>query len=206
MTERDPDTARFDPRFDPAFQPGYEPGDEARHEPGHEPAAGAARGPSTFAPAPVPLAQPPHRTRDVDARDDRAAVERDDADRSANTGAYDDGAGDDPFGVVDVESDDSDDDDAARSSVATNPFLIALWVLSVVFIVVGVWLTVWIPELMVALNSAGGATMANAEFNFYLSQTASALAPMLILLGLATAVGILFVYAAHSLRARSRRA
>ncbi len=72
-----------------------------------------------------------------------------------------------------------------------NPLLVALWVLSALFVASGVYGLRLIGDRVAALGNNGGFGGAD----YYLLQSYTILAPLLIVLGLATAVGTLFVLA-----------
>jgi len=69
-----------------------------------------------------------------------------------------------------------------------NPFLVALVIVSVALVAVGVWII-----QIARAPFEGGDAAANVDFVFL--QTLVALAPAAITLGLATAIGVVFVYA-----------
>jgi hypothetical protein len=72
-----------------------------------------------------------------------------------------------------------------------NPVLIALWVLSALFVASGIYGLQLIGDRVAVLGDNGGFGGAD----YYLLQSYVILAPLLIALGLATAVGTLFVFA-----------
>ncbi|MES2169990.1 MAG: hypothetical protein V4479_04620 [Actinomycetota bacterium] len=74
-----------------------------------------------------------------------------------------------------------------------NPLLVTLWVLSALFVVSGVYGLQLIGDRVSVLANTG--QFGGADY--YLLQSGIILAPMLIVLGLATAVGTLFVLAAR---------
>jgi hypothetical protein len=162
----------FDPRFDPAFQRGFD------LEKLGAPAVGAAvpPAPSSFSPPPPsrpPVTAPPLRS--VPPVSPAAAV------------------GPVVVALQDAEEPAADRADDASSS--RNPFLIVLLLVAVVLIAAGIWLFV----------------RSGAEFNGrevrsqgdYMSLDAIIhMAPFVALLGVATAIGVLFVFA---VRWRKRR-
>ena len=72
-----------------------------------------------------------------------------------------------------------------------NPFLIAIWALSVLFIAAGLYLLRYMGDRLESLNAAGGGSSADY---FVLNSYATG-APMLVVLGLASATGSLFLLA-----------
>ncbi len=74
-----------------------------------------------------------------------------------------------------------------------NPLLVALWVLSVLFVAAGVYGLRLIGDRVAALGANGGFGGAD----YYLLQAYTIGAPLLIVLGLATATGTLFLLAAR---------
>ncbi|HAM25947.1 MAG TPA: hypothetical protein DCP11_04375 [Microbacteriaceae bacterium] len=74
-----------------------------------------------------------------------------------------------------------------------NPFLLALWALSAAFIGLGLYLLRFIGDRLDSLNTVGGGNSSD----YYLLQAYTVGAPLLIVLGLATATGTLFLYAAR---------
>jgi hypothetical protein len=80
---------------------------------------------------------------------------------------------------------------AAPTRARRNPILIALWVLSALFVASGFYGLRLIGDRVAALGSTGGFGGAD----YYLLQSYVVLAPLLIVLGLATAVGTLFLLA-----------
>lgn len=86
--------------------------------------------------------------------------------------------------------------DAATAVRRPNVFLLALWVLSAIFIGAGLYLLHFISDRLDSLNTSGG----GGSSDYYLLQAYTMGAPMLITLGLATATGTLFLFAARSQR------
>lgn len=72
-----------------------------------------------------------------------------------------------------------------------NPFLVAIWALSALFIAAGLYLLRYMGERLESLNAAGGGSSADY---FVLNSYATG-APMLVVLGLASATGSLFLLA-----------
>ncbi|MET0806872.1 MAG: hypothetical protein ABWX66_01885 [Lacisediminihabitans sp.] len=169
--------SEFDPRFDPAFQPGFDP---ARHvaqptAPGRSPQKAPAT--QRAQPAQSPLtdasALAAHTpTPRVVAVDPLAPAQ------PASSA--------EPITTAEVYA-------AARR---IDPYLIALWVISAVLIGAGIYSLRLIGDRITALTSSG-------DFGgpgYYLLQAFTIGAPMLIVLGLATAVGTVFLLAARGRR------
>ncbi len=97
-----------------------------------------------------------------------------------------------PDEVIVQDADAITENAAPRSG--TNPFLLALWGLSALFIVGGIALLRAIPgleqDLATGSNDGGGVS-------FYTIFSLASAAPVLIGLGLATATGTLFLHAAR---------
>lgn len=95
-----------------------------------------------------------------------------------------------PDAVATPESARVDDpaDDAAPAPRG-NPFIIALWALSALFALVGVALMRWVPELELQLQRSNSLT------SYVTLMSLTIFAPMLIVLALTAATGILFLYA-----------
>ena len=103
-----------------------------------------------------------------------------------------------------IEHDDRDHDfDFADDATArrTNPFLIALGVVALALVGGGLYLISRMRDLFAS-------TQNQADFDFVTMQVLMGLAPIIVCLGLATAIGVLFIYAvrwggtASSMRAR----
>jgi hypothetical protein len=84
-------------------------------------------------------------------------------------------------------------DDVPAVRHAANPLLVVLWVLSAVFFAVGIYGLQLIGDRVTELGSTGGFGTAD----YYLLQAYITGAPMLIVLGLATATGTVFLLAAR---------
>lgn len=171
MTDRSSDTSRFDPRFDPAFQPGYDPRNDPSASARAVPARSAGARPTGSA-ALAPL--------DPSARRDRNGSGQHD-----DSGHREDG---DPFG-----SDAADGEQPlaqATQRTGVNPFVLSLWVVSVLSVVLGVGILRWVPVVASDLSSS-----TDSQYDFYFLQGLVIGAPIFIALGVTTAVGILFLYA-----------
>ena len=168
MSDRSARGDEFDPRFNPAFQPGYDP-ERHRNIPSVEK---DGRAPLLGAPEVIePTAQPVLRVPEA------ASVS------SVSPAAID---------FVEQIAASPDNSAVEQPARHVNKYLIALWVISVLFIAAGITVVRQIGLRLDALNVAGG----GSGFDYYLLQVYTTAAPLLVLLGLATAVGTLFVLAA----------
>ena len=153
---------RFDPRFDPAFQPGFDPALPPRSDPTFPPRfAGEITVHQPVARAIQPDAKPVVTSPDP-------AVAPGLADLSAST----------------------EFDGPAATKSSTNPYLPALWAISLVLVVAGAALVGALPEIATQLQR----TAAPDAF-FYSVQALVVGAPLLIALGIAVAIALLFVRA-----------
>jgi len=87
--------------------------------------------------------------------------------------------------------------DAAPPGRSVNPFLLVLWVASALMVFGGVGLFQWVGQLTAEAQRTG-----SAPYDYFLVQSLIFGAPLLMVLGVATATGILFV---HAVRWRKRR-
>jgi hypothetical protein len=87
--------------------------------------------------------------------------------------------------LIQVDADVSRDEPIERR---TNPFLIALTIASIAFVAAGL-------VLVFQLRALFADTQASADFDYITLQTLMIGAPILVGLGLATGIGVLFVYA-----------
>ncbi|HEY8914703.1 hypothetical protein [Lacisediminihabitans sp.] len=101
-----------------------------------------------------------------------------------------------PGQPIAVEEEPAAEPDAETTVRRPNVFLLALWVLSAIFIGTGLYLLRFISDRLDSLNTSGG----GGSSDYYLLQAYTMGAPMLIVLGLATATGTLFLFAARSQR------
>lgn len=171
MAHQSRDRGEFDPRFDPAFQPGY---DEAS-DPTVRASALHRAPPGDAAVAPPPPAVPPRPTV---AEVDRPSAEA--GGPSVEVDAHPGAASSPeprPAGVRDL---------------TRNPFVIALWVLGIVFIVFGAGILRWISMALESLNSSG-----DAGFDYLLVQAMQVAGPLSIVLGFAILSATLFLFAAR---------
>ena len=185
MGEQTRERDGFDPRFDPAFQPGYEP------------SAGSA----------IPGRQFESRSSDAPARaTSEPVVELATAGPGTVhplTGApvpWDQMVGHPPEGSLPVttggptvpEAEEEADAPASGKRLARNPFVIALWSISAVFVLTGAGFTRLLTDAGAALNSSS-----TPAFDFFLVSSLVFAAPLLIVLGLAIATATLFLFAAR---------
>jgi hypothetical protein len=176
----------IDPRFDPAFQRGFDPSIPIeKFVPPRQPRrsasppveiAPAAPSAAPVAPAPASVPTPP-----VAAEAKPAA-----APETAQAVSVD---GDTTVVVAVVA------EEATESSAVRNPFLLFLGIIAVALIAVGVW-------LFVRSGDAFNTSQVRSQGD-YMSLTATInMAPFIALLGAATAIGVLFVFAARWKRRR----
>ena len=185
---------RFDPRFNPAFQAGYEPGDAGAST---EVGSAVRRTPSP--PAALAGSAVPAVDRQVapsgtvrDARDLLPPLAAPPTLQLAPHGATGN-SGD--AGPADAGAP-TNPKSGAPSPVPVvaqvrNPFLISLAGLALVFVGVGAWL---FSRTYSAFNDA---SVFSSQGDFVALQAVLQAAPFVILLGVGTAVGVLFVFAAR---------
>ena len=167
--------SEFDPRFNPAFQPGFDP---ARHV--------ARQGTSARSPQPSPVEPVPLKTQPTDASPPATATPTPRVVAVDPLTPPQPAAAAEPIAPAELYA-------AARR---VDPYLIALWVISAVLIGGGIYSLRLIGDRITALTSSG-------DFGgpgYYLLQAFTIGAPMLVVLGLATAVGTVFLLAARSRR------
>jgi hypothetical protein len=188
----------FDPRFDPAFQRGFS-GEQRDPRDAQRPGA-SAQGASSYAandygapqysqpPRPTPVAtrtvSPGQPAVGPSAQSPATAPRDDFAPQEYPGGVFDDFSTNphaDPNANPDAAA------DAARPRRA-NPFLIALAAISVLLVVGGAWGVQAARDPFLRSNAA-------ANTDYVGLQILAIFAPVAIVLGIATAVGILFVYA-----------
>lgn len=185
---------RFDPRFNPAFQPGYEPGDAGTSTAAGSAVRRAPNLPEALAGSAVPAvdrqAAPGGTVRD--ARDVLPPLAAPTTLQLAPHGTAGD-AGD--AGRADPGASTSPQGDAPSpgptAAQVRNPFLISLAGLALVFVGVGAWL---FSRTYSAFNDA---SVFSSQGDFVALQAVLQAAPFVILLGVGTAVGVLFVFAAR---------
>jgi len=170
--------AEIDPRFDPAFQRGFDssiPIEEYVPEPQPRTSATAQpeREPVVAPPAVVSTKPVPAPVAEVASKDSPVEAELADAD----------------------EDDEPEPDIALESSPSRNPFLLFLGIIAIALVAAGIWLFVRSGD---AFNSAEVRSQGD-----YMSLTATIqMAPFIALLGGATAIGVLFVFAVKWRRRR----
>jgi hypothetical protein len=183
---------RFDPRFDPAFQRGYRPkaGDTMRVE----------RRP---APERKETAQPPQAQPQRPA-EPKAPIQPQPR-RSEPTLATVKVEPPEPADDPGLEQPTAEDwgDEGARSPLATaalsrNRYVLALWIIGAGSIVLGVVLYLLSATMSMSTSGSGGGD----QFQMALYQLGWVFATPLVTVGLATIVGLLFLSAVRSLRAR----
>ena len=219
MTDRRGETSRFDPRFDPAFQPGYDGAATLQGERSDVGAPGQGTASTTA------TTRSDHRSADQRGADHRSADQRDADHRSADQRGADrptteQRTAGSQSGVVLSDSGlrppgpplpyseaetapgasggfDVEETDAAPHARSANPFLLMLWVASALMVFGGVGLFQWVGQLTAEAQRTG-----SAPYDYFLVQSLIFGAPLLMVLGVATATGILFV---HAVRWRRRR-
>ena len=172
----DHNDAEIDPRFDPAFQRGFDPSIPIEE---YVPAP-LPRKPVSAPPAaePIVAAPPVAPVKPVPPQ----ATEPPDAEAAV------------PAELPDAELDPTADP-ALDSSPSRNPFLLFLGIISIALVAAGIWLFVRSGD---AFNSKEVRSQGD-----YMSLTATIdMAPFIALLGGATAIGVLFVFAARWRRRR----
>lgn len=166
-------TNRIDPRFNPAFQRGYDGEGDSTAAPDAAPDApqGAPAGRARVTPAHEQVAQPAHSLHPT-----RPVAERRPTSSDSRSAANDDGVG---HSAAQAEA---EPEQATRAGV--NPFLLGLLVVAAALIGCGVYLLQWSRELF----------MTN-QVDFVFAQTVVYTVPVILGLGIATAIGVVFVYA-----------
>jgi hypothetical protein len=166
--------AEIDPRFDPAFQRGFDPRIPIEE---YVPAP-LPRKAASPAVEPIVATAPAARAKPVPAQPAET--------REAEVGV--------PAGLPDAELE-SAAEPALDSSPSRNPFLLFLGIISIVLVAVGIWLFVRSGD---AFNSKEVRSQGD-----YMSLTATIdVAPFIALLGGATAIAVIFVFAAKWRRRR----
>ncbi len=161
----------FDPRFDPAFQPGYDPSKHA---------------PETPARAEAPTRQTKKPDHQAQQQDEYAPPPPSGSARHPVSAP----------GSPSVSQPSRVEQPAPVTTGVTvaprrNPLIITLWILSALLVASGVYGLRLISDRVTSLGDSGGFGGAD----YYLLQSYTVLAPLLIVLGLATAVGTIFVLA-----------
>jgi hypothetical protein len=172
----DDNDVEIDPRFDPAFQRGFDPNIPIEeYVPAPRPRKVPAAQPPVEPVAPVRPVVPakPAPLVATEATESREAVV--------------------PPAVVEPETDSDAEfepaaDSALDSSPSRNPFLLFLGIIAIALVAAGIWLFVRSGD---AFNSKEVRSQGD-----YMSLTATInMAPFIALLGGATAIGVLFVFA-----------
>jgi hypothetical protein len=176
----------IDPRFDPAFQRGFDPSipiessvpprqpRRAAPAPVELATAPAPTAPAAVPPAPAPAATPVASTAPAEPKAAKpaevVAAEPDDAENGA---------------IVETPA-----EDAPELSAVRNPFLLFLGIIAVALIAVGVW-------LFVRTGDAFNTSQVRSQGDYMTLTSTIYMAPFIALLGAATAIGVLFVFAAR---------
>jgi hypothetical protein len=168
--------ANIDPRFDPAFQRGFDPATPVRERipqpaPRHELATPTQPAPGATPTRPVAPSRP-----SVAAPVPRLSV-------ALN--------GDDDLPVV-MTGQDAEEPDrtpSPESSLARNPFLITLAIVAVVLVAVGIW-------LFVQAGNEFNSRQVRSQGDYMSLDATIHMAPFIAMLGAATAIGVLFQFAA----------
>ena len=176
----DKEVPEFDPRFDPAFQRGFDGPVGRRSASGAEASTGYLRGtrPATIQ-APAALNQPLEPARPKEWENFLGAGQ---AGAVPNVG--------EPAAASARE-----DDEPVETVRGRNPFLIALLIISVLLVGGGIGALQWLRAKFLAPDIA-------TDLDFVTLQASTVGAAIVVGLGLATAIGVLFVYA---VRWRGRR-
>jgi hypothetical protein len=183
----DESKTRIDPRFDPAFQRGFDPSTQVDERvPIAEPRRAPLSGSSAVSGAPTPIAAPA-KIIPLQAPP-RPPV----AQRSTPSAATTPATSDD---VVRLDESTEPEDVTDDANPTRNPFLLALGIIAVVLVAVGIWL---FDQTGDAFNSREVRSQGD-----YMTLVATIqMAPFIALLGGATAIGVIFMFAAKWRRRR----
>ena len=210
MTESSAGMTGFDPRFNPAFQPGYDPDvhgqaasssgelhSRSETDPGEllpTTQVPAASGASPVLP-PVSAVPPATAVPPVSAVSP-VVFPAPSVVRAATPVVFSEPAlSDKPAVSGGSAAPEKDRTEAPAGRLRMrDPFIVALWALSLVFIASGFVILGLTRGSLESLTRTGGG---GGSFDFYLLTTVSAAAPMLIVLGLATGTGTLFLLSAR---------
>jgi hypothetical protein len=166
----DDERVEIDPRFDPAFQRGFDqsiPIEEYVPDPLPRTIAAAAPPAAPVVEPRTVVVAPPPAVAAVAPESREIVVERDDLDESTT----------EPTGESELDS-----------SPSRNPFLLFLGIIAIALVAAGIWLFVRSGD---AFNSREVRSQGD-----YMSLDATIhMAPFIALLGAATAIGVLFVFA-----------
>ncbi len=177
--------AGFDPRFDPAFQRGFDPATPIEeHVPDPLPRRDAAsRREPRAVPEPVPRAPvAPAREPAGPSPAEASPAEASPTEATALVAE----AG---------ESDEPAEDREPDSSPSRNPFLLFLGIIAVALVAAGVW-------LFVRSGDAFNSREVRSQGDYMSLDSTIHAAPFIALLGGASAIGVLFVFAAKWRRRR----
>ncbi|MCU1585260.1 MAG: hypothetical protein JWM49_1816 [Microbacteriaceae bacterium] len=198
MTNSSSGGSGFDPRFDPAFQPGYKPEVHGQGSRPFAPAPGVDLPPATGAPGRGEghgdRWRDDPRQADPEAPDTRAAEPQAPVPRAPESREAD------PRAVGPRSRDRDHGPEEGPTSRRVDAYLMALWVVSLAFVAGGLAVVGYISERLDKLSLTDGGN----GFDYYLLQVYTIAAPLLVLLGLATAVGTLFLLAGRRGRTRAR--
>lgn len=183
----DESNTRIDPRFDPAFQRGFDPSTPVdEHVPVAAPRRVPSVGPTAVSGSPAPIAAPA-RIIPVQAPPPPPVAQR------ATLPVIP--TPETPDEVVRLEESTESEEAADDASPTRNPFLLALGIIAVVLIAVGIWL---FGQTGDAFNSREVRSQGD-----YMTLVATIqMAPFIALLGGATAIGVVFMFAAKWRRRR----
>ena len=187
----------FDPRFDPAFQRGFDPATPTREK-------APVRTPRREAPveqqAPVreaPVREPavrespprvsPPRESPVRVAPERATPEREAAPTRVVAAAPAPAAADEPTFET-VQDGEDQQGPLPESSQARNPYLVILVVVAIVLVAVGVW-------LFVQSGNEFNSREVRSQGDYMSLDATIHMAPFIAMLGGATAIGVLFMFA-----------
>ena len=172
----------FDPRFDPAFQRGFDPATPIREEvPAKRPRIQPPAEQVAAAPVAAPPAAPPTTPPRVGAPAARPATIISDPPVTAN--------GDADAPLVTAVQDAEEPQPLPESSQARNPFLVVLAIIAIVLVGVGIW-------LFIQSGDAFNSREVRSQGDYMTIYATILMAPYISLLGVATAIGVLFLFAA----------
>jgi len=159
----------LDPRFDPAFQRGFDPATPVT------PPVRSAR--STPAAPPVVRVGPPP-AQPVPENSDR---------RPPESAASETAPAELPSATLDAEQQPAAP--GAESAPGRNPFLLILGVVAVILVGVGIW-------LFMQAGAGFNSREVRSQGDYFSLSATIQVAPFISLLGVATAIGVVFVFAA----------
>ena len=192
----DESKTEIDPRFDPAFQRGFDPSVSLDTVPANSATVDgsprptpAARPVVAAAPAPASVSSPA-KVVPVQAPPVPPVVSRAPTPAVVPELVQDE--------VVRLADAPADEDAAEDSNPARNPFLLALGIIAVVLITVGVW-------LFAQTGQAFNSREVRSQGDYMTLVATIQMAPFIALLGGATAIGVIFMFAAKWRRRRAGR-